>query len=91
MFMVSIDQRLLTHRQESERKRKLAVRYWSHTRGMCNRPVAACDIGRRDGTGRPLANYFGAPTNLAWGETAYQVPPTPWPLVSPGLRSPENV
>ena len=42
MFMVSVDQRLLIDRQEGEWKRKLEIRYWSHTGGMCGRPVAAC-------------------------------------------------
>lgn len=91
MFMVSVDQRLLIDRQESERKRKLAVRYWSHTSGMCNRPVAKCDIQRRAGPERLLWGYFEAPTSFASGDTAYHVPPTPWPLVSPGFVSPENV
>lgn len=54
MFMVSVDQRLLIDCQESERKRKLAVRYWSHTTGMCNHAVAACDIRRRTGPGEVM-------------------------------------
>lgn len=33
----------------------------------------------------------GAPTSFPSGETAYQVPPTPWPLVSPAFESPEKV
>jgi len=48
MFMVSVNQRLLIDRQESEGKRKLAVRYWSHSHGMCNRLVAARHIRRTD-------------------------------------------
>lgn len=46
----------------------------------------------RTGRGPELrGDYLGAPTGLPSGETAYQVPPTPWPLVSPGLASPEKV
>lgn len=41
MFMVSVDQRLLIGRQESEWKRKLAIRYWSHSGGIGSRSVAA--------------------------------------------------
>ncbi len=41
MFMVSVDQRLLIVRQESEWKRKFAIRYWSHSGGISSRPVAA--------------------------------------------------
>lgn len=33
----------------------------------------------------------GAPTGFPSGETAYQVPPTPWPLVCPAAVSPEKV
>ena len=98
MFMVSDDQRLLIDRQESEQKRKLSIRYWSHTSGMCNRPVAACEHAATDryfgdlfGTRCSLSNYLGAPTSFALGDTAYHVPPTPWPLVSPGCLSPEKV
>lgn len=46
-----------------------------------------------DGTtepGEPIV-YFGAPTGFPSGATAYHVPPTPWPLVSPALVSPEKV
>ncbi|GGT07601.1 hypothetical protein GCM10010271_07670 [Streptomyces kurssanovii] len=50
--------------------------------------------GRETGRRWPEAqrgDYLGAPTGLPSGETAYQVPPTPWPLVSPGLESPAKV
>lgn len=50
MFMVSVDQRLLIVRQESEWKRKLEIRYWSHTSGMCNRPSLRVNAARRNGT-----------------------------------------
>ncbi|GAA2259423.1 hypothetical protein GCM10010145_33150 [Streptomyces ruber] len=35
--------------------------------------------------------YCGLPTALPSGEMAYQVPPTPWPLMSPGFLSPAKV
>ncbi|MEU3208707.1 RNA methyltransferase, partial [Streptomyces cyaneofuscatus] len=41
MFMVSVDQRLLIDRQESEWKRKSGIRYWSHSGGNNGRSVAA--------------------------------------------------
>jgi hypothetical protein len=37
---------LLTHRQESEQKQKLAVHYWSHAGGKCVQPVPAWGIQR---------------------------------------------
>lgn len=47
MFMVSVNQRLLIVRQESEWKRKLEIRNWSHPDDMCNSRRSACP--RRDG------------------------------------------
>ena len=91
MFMVSVDQRLLIVRQESERKRKFEIRYWSHAGGMCGRSVAACAHSATDRYHGVFPSYLGTPASFAWGVTAYHVPPTPWPLVSPGLASPEKV
>ncbi|MFE9909792.1 hypothetical protein [Streptomyces clavifer] len=56
MFMVSVDQRLLIDRQESEWKRKLEIRYWSHTGGMCIGPSLRVNNQRRTGT----ASFVGA-------------------------------
>lgn len=37
---------------------------------------------------RPWGGYLVVAISFPSGETAHQVPPTPWPLVSPGLLSP---
>ncbi|GAB2822122.1 hypothetical protein GCM10027073_60790 [Streptomyces chlorus] len=38
-----------------------------------------------------LRYFSGAPTGSPFGRTAYHVPPTPWPLVSPAALSPAKV
>lgn len=48
-------------------------------------------LRRRSGLTPRRAYAPGAPTSFPSGETAYQVPPTPCPLVSPAFASPEKV
>ncbi|GHD88077.1 hypothetical protein GCM10010508_22660 [Streptomyces naganishii JCM 4654] len=99
--------RLLIARQRGEQNRKLTIRSRSppaslfcpvrpHQGGLrrcartANRPLRAVRKGRSGLLGEVFV-YFGAPTGFPSGETAYQVPPTPWPLMSPGTLSPEKV
>jgi hypothetical protein len=71
---------LLTHRQESEQKQKLAVHYWSHAGGKCVQPVPAWGIQRGRSTGPELRANADQRTS---GVTAYQGSPRPWPCASP--------
>ncbi|CAD5918539.1 protein of unknown function [Streptomyces sp. KY75] len=66
MFMVSVDQRLLIDRQESEWKRKLGIRYWSHSggnNGRSRRCAYTCSDGPAlhspiPGGSGPLGSYW---------------------------------
>ncbi|GGU58004.1 hypothetical protein GCM10010274_53630 [Streptomyces lavendofoliae] len=65
----------------------------AHAGGACGGGPArgSGPAGPDPGSGRARGRYLDAPTIFPAGETAYQVPPTPWPLVSPGFLSPAKV
>lgn len=91
MFMVSVDQRLLIDRQESEWKRQLQIRYWSHAAHMSTGPSLPVRRRRRNGIAEFLRAPSGTPAELSRGDTAYHVPPFLRVLASSGAAPREHV